>query len=115
MIKTNFFNLTRVSPKKTIQILKCYFSNFPTLNNSNNFEDDWFKKLTNSPSSKKLSDSKNYKKFSELNLEEKKQVINDVWHFRRENGLPTPKELNERVLTQLEKCESFTHLGNSMV
>lgn len=115
MIKISLLNLTRVSPKKSIKVVKCYFTNFPTLNKSNNFEEDWFKKLTNSSSSTNLSYGKKYKKFAELKFEEKKQIINDLWHYRRENGLPAPKELNEQVLAELEKCESLTHLGNSMV
>lgn len=114
IILKNVFQLLTI--KKSNRILTCCFSTDSPLNKSNNFEEDWFKKLTNSASQTNLiSTKKPNKKFSQLNSEEKKQVIKDLWHFRRENGLPVPKELNDQMITELEKCESFTHLGNSLL
>lgn len=113
----------------SIRNISIYASN--KSKSSDKFEEtDWFKKLTTDQSaSKHESDSKpqtntasnfssnmiNRKKFQDLSIEKKREIIQNLWNFRKENGLPAPKELNEQNMLELLKCESFTHLTNSMM
>lgn len=85
-------------------------------------ESDWFKKLTepvNPASFKnqfKIENKFSSKKgFLDLSPEAKRDVILNLYNHRKENGLSVPKQLTDEYITQLLKCESFTHLTNSMV
>ncbi|CAF0819498.1 unnamed protein product [Brachionus calyciflorus] len=88
-------------------------------------DDDWFKKLTNTNTANlekpqtndynQQSQYKSYQKYHELSPEEKKEAIQNLWTFRKENGLPVPKILTEYTINELLKCESFSHLKKSMI
>lgn len=92
--------------------IKRTFSIYPSrFNESKNDLDeaDWFNKLTDKKN-ESTSGPKKAKNFKELNIEEKKKMIQELLSFRRENGLSAPKVVDEKGMEDLLKSESYTHL-----
>lgn len=88
-------------------------------------EDDWFNKILKpkknhlSPDVNKESDDYYYigkksRKFKDMDTEERKKYIEWYYESCKESGIVVPKQLDDKDLDLLMRCESFSHLKKTM-
>jgi hypothetical protein len=99
---------------QNFQYIFCMYKSYSNQTKKEDFEQDWFKKLTEKDTDEKSSKLISSVSFEDLKGEEKKNEILRTWKLHREQGKMVPNKITEKFMEILMRCESHSHLTKTL-
>jgi len=98
-----------------VEYIFCLRKPYSNQTKEEDFENDWFKKLTANHSSETKLNSFSKTSFIDLSQDEKRNEILKTWKLYKEQGNMVPNEITDKSMNILMKVESYKHLKDTLV